>query len=90
MSIEHYHLVVLLKRSSNRQRVLGIIAESKVALDSKELSNVSGITQSNVIRILNELEKEKAIREVARVKRGKMYVITDKGQKALLLLRKSM
>lgn len=84
----NYRLAVMLKRSSRRQKVLRIIAESQVPLNSNDISKRSGIAQSNIILLLNKLEAEGALREVTGSERDRMWEITRKGKEALLTKEK--
>ena len=70
------------------QRVLIVIADSEFPLSSKIIAEKIGLWQSNVIRILDELSKMGAIHEVTDVKRGRMYVVTDKGKSAIKMIEK--
>ena len=84
-------LVAFLERGKHRIIILRKIAEAscKPALGSSELADETGIKQSNVIRNLNDLEKERAITEVAQVNRGRRYRISDLGSKALEIIEKA-
>ena len=74
------------------QEVLHIIADSKIPLDSKIMTERFGqvhpswIEQSNMIRILNKLSELGAIREVTEMRRGRMYIITKRGKSVLKML----
>jgi DNA-binding HxlR family transcriptional regulator len=83
-------LVAFLERGKNRTIILKKIAEaSGKALGSSELAEETDITQSAVIRTLNGLEREGVISEVAQVKRGRRYRITDMGSEALEIIEKA-
>lgn len=82
-------LIGMLKRSKNRRIILEICArakESEIPLSSREISERAGLHQSGVIRNLNELEEVGAIKEVSEVNRGRLYRITDRGEKVLNII----
>jgi len=83
---ELYEIVGILDRSLRREKVLRLISRSNVPLSSRIIANETSISQTNVIKILNELQAKEAIREVTNVKRNRMYVITDKGKDALSMI----
>ena len=86
MANELYEIVGILDRSLRREKVLRLISRSNVPLSSRIIANETSISQTNVIKILNELQAKEAIREVTNVKRNRMYVITDKGKDALSMI----
>jgi len=85
---ELYEIVGILDRSPRREKILRLISRSNVPLSSRIIANETSISQTNVIRILNELEAKGAIKEVANVKRNRMYVITDEGKDALSMIER--
>ena len=91
---EDYKLITTLVRSLKMREVLQILVDTKIPLDSKTILNEYKrkhefwMQQTNVIRILNSLSDLHAIQEVAGVKRGRMYIIAEKGKEALSALQR--
>lgn len=88
MTEELYELAAMLKRSPRSERILHVVAESAIPLGSGTISRKIAIWQPNVIMILKKLESKGAIREVANVRSGRMYVVTEKGKEALSMVKK--
>lgn len=76
-------LIGMLNRSRNRRKILKTIKASDKSLGSREISQKIGLNQSTIIKILNDLDLANALEEVAKVRRGRMYRITEKGLAAL-------
>ena len=85
---ENYELAVMLKQGPQRQHILRTIEESDMPLGSREISGRTGIPQTNVVRVLNELESKGAVRELTRRRRNRLYEITEKGRHSLVIVEK--
>jgi predicted transcriptional regulator len=85
LNIDH-GLEVMLEKGPKKLQILGILAQSKEAVGSEELSKVSNMSESNVIRIVNELEKKQAVKCVTGRKRDRRFEITRKGRFHLSLI----
>lgn len=86
MSRNANHLFAIVRRSPIKENILKTIAKSEVPLSSKDLAFTSGKAQSNIIRILNTLERVELIVEVSEMKSNRMYVITEKGKRILKMM----
>jgi len=80
---EDYELIVMLKEGPRRQEVLRVVAISHIPLSSSDISKKTSMPQSNVVRILRELESKGAVKEVTGRRRNRRYKITRKGSRAL-------
>jgi DNA-binding MarR family transcriptional regulator len=80
---EDYKLIVMLKEGPRRQEVLHVVATSHIPLSSSDISKKTSMLQSNVVRILGELESKGAVKEVTGRRRNRRYKITRKGSRAL-------
>ena len=85
---EDYQLAVMLKEGPRRQEVLRVIGESYMPVSSDDISRKIRMPQSNVIRILRELERKGAVQEVTGRRRNRRYKITAKGKEALIAKEK--
>jgi DNA-binding MarR family transcriptional regulator len=83
-----YELIVMLKEGPRRQEVLRVIAISDIPLSSSDISKKTSMPQSNVVRILRELESKGAVKEVTGRRRNRRYGITRKGSKAMSTKKK--
>jgi predicted transcriptional regulator len=84
LNIDH-GLKVMLEKGPKKLQILRIMAQSG-AVGSEELSKVSNMSESNVIRIVNELEKKQAVKCVTGRKRDRRFEITRKGRFHLSLI----
>jgi DNA-binding MarR family transcriptional regulator len=80
---EDYKLIVMLKEGPRRQEVLHVVATSHIPLSSSDISKKTSMPQSNVVRILCELESKGAVKEVTGRHRNRRYSVTKKGTRAL-------
>ena len=85
---ENYELAVMLKQGPQRQHVLRTMEQSDMPLGSREISERTGIAQSNVVRVLDELESRGAVRELTGRRRNRLYEITEKGRHSLVMMEK--
>lgn len=67
-------------------KVLQIISKSRFPLNSNSIANKTDLWQGNVIGILHRLLNMGVVCEVTGVKRGRMYIITNKGTSALEMI----
>jgi len=85
---ENYELAVMLKEGPQRLHILRIMEESDIPLGSRKISERTGIAQTNVVRVLNELESKGAVRELTGRRRTRLYEITEKGRHSLVMMEK--
>lgn len=78
----------MLKQGPQRQHVLRTMEQSDMPLGSREISERTGIAQSNVVRVLDELESRGAVRELTGRRRNRLYEITEKGRHSLVMMEK--
>ena len=78
--------VAQLSRSPKMYKVLQIINKSRFPLNSNSIAHKTDLWQGNVIGILNRLSNLGVVSEVAGVKRGRMYIVTNKGISALEMM----
>jgi len=67
-------------------KVLQIISKSRIPLNSNSIARKTDLWQGNVIGILHRLLDIEAVSEVTGEKRGRMYIVTDKGRSALEII----
>lgn len=73
-------LKVVLEKGPRKVEILKMLENSNEPLGSDMISSKLKIEISNVIRILNELERLGAVRCVTERKRDRRFEITEKGK----------